>query len=97
MAAGSFFLADAETRHWLVFDGQPDGRRMAAFSKDERDKLLRDAYACNKPNKSPEEQNECRAREEAARSAIAERIRANHQAAKPSIEEARRISQPPPP
>jgi hypothetical protein len=81
IAAGGFF-----------FDGQPEGRRTAIITKDKREKLLRDAYACNKPNKSLEEQNECQAHEEAARTAMNELIRANHQAAQPMIEEARRIN-----
>gem|GEM_PF-6591961 len=82
-ADGSFFFQDQAQQ-------QPQ-RQRATFSDQERDRLLQDAYACNRPGKTPEEQQRCLAREAQARQMISERTRANHQRAEPQIQELRRL------
>lgn len=78
-ADGSFFFQD-----------QPQ-RQRATFSDQERGRLLQDAYACNRPGKTPEEQQRCLAREAQARQMISERTRANHQLAEPQLHELRQL------
>ena len=80
-ADGSLFFQDQT---------QPQ-RQRATFSDQERGRLLRDAYTCNWPGKTPEEQQRCLAREEQARQMISERTRANHQLAKPQLQELRQL------
>ncbi|WP_310676524.1 hypothetical protein [Burkholderia multivorans] len=80
-ADGSFFFQD---------QAQPQ-RQRATFSDRERGRLLQDAYACNRPGKTPEEQQLCQAREAQARQMISERTRANHQLAEPQLQELRRL------
>lgn len=79
-ADGSFFSQD-----------QAQPQRRATFSDQERGRLLQDAYACNRPGKTPEEEQRCQAREEQARQMISERTRANHQRAEPQLQELRRL------
>ncbi len=78
-ADGSFFFQD-----------QPQ-RQRATFSDQERGRLLQDVYACNRPGKTPEEQQRCQAREAQARQMIAERTRANHQMAEPQLQKLRQL------
>jgi hypothetical protein len=78
-ADGSFFFQD-----------QPQ-RQRATFSDQERGRLLQDAYACNQPGKTPEEQQRCQAHEAQSRQIIAERTRANHQLAEPQLRELRQL------
>ncbi|WP_126448254.1 hypothetical protein [Sulfuricystis multivorans] len=80
-ADGSFFFQDQT---------QPQ-RQRATFSDQERDKLLQDAYACNRPGKTPEEQQRCQEREARAREIVSERTRANHQLAEPQLQELRQL------
>jgi hypothetical protein len=80
-ADGNFFFQD---------QAQPQ-RQRATFSDRERDRLLQEAYACNRPGKTPEEQQLCRAREARARQMISERTRANHRLAEQQIQELRRL------
>lgn len=82
-ADGSFFFQDQAQQ-------QPQ-RQRATFSDQDRDRLLQDAYACNRPGKTQEEEQRCQAREEQARKMIAERIRANHRLAEPQLQELRRL------
>lgn len=79
-ADGSFFQDRAQPQ-----------RQRATFSDRERDKLLQEAYACNRPGKTPEEQQRCQAREAQARQMISERTRANHQLAEPQLQELRQL------
>ena len=80
-AQGSFFFQDQ--------DHPP--RQRATFSDQERGRLLQDAYACNRPGKTLEEQQRCLAREAQARQMISERTRANHQLAEPQLQELRQL------
>lgn len=80
-ADGSFFFQDQAQQ-------QPQ-RQRATFSDQDRDRLLQDAYACNRPGKTPEEEQRCLAREAQARQMIVERTRANHQMAAPHLQELR--------
>lgn len=69
--SGSFFF-DSEAAQ---------GKQRAAFSAQQRDRLLVNAYACNKSAKSPVEAEACKEREMSARRQIQERTLANHKAA----------------
>ena len=80
-AQGGFFYRDQ--------DHPP--RQRATVSDQERDRLLQDTYACNRPGKTPEEQQRCLAREAQTRQMISERTRANHQLAEPQLQELRQL------
>lgn len=80
-ADGSFFFQN----------GQEPQRQRAALPDQERDRLLQDAYACNRPGKTPEEQQRCLAIEAQARQMISERTRANHGLAEQQIQELKSI------
>lgn len=88
-------LVGAGTAHAdgsLFFQDQTQPQRQrATFSDQERGRLLQDAYACNRPGKTPEEQQRCLAREAQARQMISERTRANHQRAEPQLQELRQL------
>lgn len=80
-AEGSFFFPDKA----------PQQRQRATLSDHERSRLLQDAYACNRPHKTAEEQQRCKAIAEHARQTIEERTRANHQLAEPHLQQLRQL------
>jgi len=74
------------------FGFQRDGaRQRVALPADQRERLLRDAYTCNRQGVLPDDQRRCQAREIAARQAISERAVANHQSAEGLRQEIRRL------
>lgn len=74
------------------FGFQGDGaRQRGTLPADQRERLLRDAYACNREGLFPDEQRRCQAREIAARQAISERTVANHQSAETQRQKLRRL------
>jgi len=80
-ADGSFFFQN----------GQEPQRQRAALPDQERDRLLRDAYACSRPGKTPQEEQRCRALDERVRQTVSERVRANHGLAGQQIQELKSI------
>lgn len=75
-----------------VFAFQVDGERQrGALPADQRERLLRGAYACNRDGLLPDEQRRCLTLEIAARQAISERTVANHQSAEPQRQQMRRL------
>lgn len=95
LMALAIMLGSAETAHadgsFFFQDQTQPQRQRATFSDQERERLLQDAYACNRPGKTPEEQQRCQAREAQARQMISERTRANHRLAEPQLQELRRL------
>lgn len=74
------------------FGFHADGaRQRGALPADQRERLLRDAYACNREGLLPDEQRRCLTLEIAARQAISERTVANHQSAEPQRQQMRRL------
>ena len=74
------------------FGFHADGaRQRGALPADQRERLLRDAYACNREGLLPDEQRRCLTLEIAARQVISGRTVANHQSAEPQRQELRRL------
>lgn len=92
MAATFFSAAASAGSGGFFFDSAaPAPRQRAAFPAEQRERLLGDAYACNRAGQSPDERERCKAREIAAEQAISERTLANHQAANPQRREMQRL------
>lgn len=91
--AATFFsaVASAGSGGFFFDSGTPAPRQRAAFPAEQRERLLADAYACNRAGQSPGESERCKAREIAAEQAISERILANHQAVELQRKEMRRL------
>jgi hypothetical protein len=56
-----------------------------AIDREQRAALLQAAYACNRPNKSPQQQRECEALYEQMRRQIAQRTTEAHMQARPHV------------
>jgi hypothetical protein len=92
MAAMFFSAAASAGSGGFFFDsGTPAPRPRAAFQAEQREQILADAYACNRPDQSPDERERCKAKEVAAKQAVLDRTTANHQAAEPQRMEMRRL------
>jgi len=82
--------------HFATAQDYPSqARQRATFQQEERAQILADGYACNKPNKTDEQQDECERRVQSARARISEKIRQNHQAVEGSVEQIRQLNQQP--
>lgn len=86
-------VAHAESGAFFFDSADLPSRPRAAFAAEQRERLLADAYDCNKAGKSMDETVRCQERTRAALQAIAERTRQNHQAAMPQRQEMRRLHQ----
>jgi hypothetical protein len=75
----------------FFFGGREPDKPMAAYTGPERDRLLSDAYACNRADRPSPDGRPCTDRHRQAREIIAERIRLNHRRAAPALEGARRL------
>lgn len=93
MAATLFSAAASADSGGFFFDSATPTapKQRATFSAEQRDRILKDAYACNRVGQSPDERERCRTREMAAEQAILERTLANHQAANPQRKEMQRL------
>lgn len=66
-------------------------RQWGTLPAGQRESLLRDAHACNRPGQSPDQRERCQDRQRAARQAVLEQTVANHQATVPQRQEMRRL------
>ena len=76
-AAGAAF---AEQGSFLGFQAVGP-RRWGTLPAEQRERLLRDAYACNRPGQSLDQRERCQDRQRAARQAVLDQAVANHRLA----------------
>ena len=66
-------------------------RQKGTLPAEQRERLLRDTSACNRPGQSPERQQRCQDLQRGTRQAVLDKTVANHQATGPQRQEMRRL------
>lgn len=79
MVTGSLIAASQASQHDASMP-------RAAIDREQRAAMLQAAYACNRPDKSPQQQRECEALYEQLRRQIAQRTADAHMQARPHVD-----------